>query len=168
MMPIEKPEEVKNLKFLICRKAQIFCHTWIFQVCKICAFSPKKPTKRQIFFAYLEKTNMGVGWSWMDWRLNSWTIAALLEQMGWGLPKQWIGWMQQETPQDFFGSLYDKNLTKIKTTKLETHHYFLNFWHPKTPPDEDIFSPGKHTEKKYLLWKYLDCLRFAIFHLFQS
>ena len=25
-------------------------HTWIFQVCKICAFSPEKPTKRQKFY----------------------------------------------------------------------------------------------------------------------
>ena len=24
-----------------------YLYTWIFQVCKICAFSPKKPTKRQ-------------------------------------------------------------------------------------------------------------------------
>ena len=28
-------------------------HTWIFQVCKICAFSPKKPTKN-INFTYME------------------------------------------------------------------------------------------------------------------
>ena len=25
-------------------------YTWIFQVCKICAFSPKRPTKRQKFY----------------------------------------------------------------------------------------------------------------------
>ena len=25
-------------------------HTWIFQVCKICAFSPQKPSKRQKFY----------------------------------------------------------------------------------------------------------------------
>ncbi len=25
-------------------------HTWIFQICKICAFSPEKPTKRQKFY----------------------------------------------------------------------------------------------------------------------
>ena len=28
----------------------IFANTWIFQVCKIAAFSPKKPTKRQKFY----------------------------------------------------------------------------------------------------------------------
>ena len=27
-------------------------YTWIFQVCKICAFSPKKPTKKQKFYIY--------------------------------------------------------------------------------------------------------------------
>ena len=25
----------------------IYAYAWIFQVCKICAFSPEKPTKRQ-------------------------------------------------------------------------------------------------------------------------
>ena len=31
----------------------IYIYIWIFQVCKICAFSPEKPTKRQMF-TYLE------------------------------------------------------------------------------------------------------------------
>ena len=34
-------------------------HTWIFQMCKICAFSPKKPTKR--IFTYLEDPGMQIG-----------------------------------------------------------------------------------------------------------
>ncbi len=46
------------------------CHTWIFQVCKICAFSPKKPTKRQKFYIsgrsrYLSPLKLGK-WSNFD------------------------------------------------------------------------------------------------------
>ena len=30
----------------------IINYTWIFQLCKICAFSPQKPTKRQTFYIF--------------------------------------------------------------------------------------------------------------------
>ena len=32
--------------------------TWIFQVCKICAFSPKKPTKKQKIYIYGRSKNV--------------------------------------------------------------------------------------------------------------
>ena len=66
-MPIEKPEEVKNLKFLICRKAQIF-------------------------FAYMEKIQHG---SWME--LFGLIIAVLHRNKWDGDCRKMKGWMQLET-----------------------------------------------------------------------
>ena len=41
-------------------------YTWIFQMCKMCAFSPKKPTKRQMFLHIFQRSR------YTQWALAWW------------------------------------------------------------------------------------------------
>ena len=84
-------------------KCNLSPYTWIFQVCKICAFSPKKPTKRQKFYIYgrsrydlnnpfLLKHYSTTGpvnfaplktESWMPWPLSRYLVERAMKKKNW-------------------------------------------------------------------------------------
>ena len=98
-------------------------YTWIFQACKICAFSPKKPPKKHKFYIYMEDPGILYIYSCRNYPA-CWTAPTFFQAKALGAKKNRMG---------FFGS-GDWMLMNF----CGVHHKDLLKWENRAPKDWQV------------------------------